>query len=69
MNKLRNSDLDKLINAVHSSKKYRDMDLPTDFLLDLAAQAASTSRNDAEIKSIFRKSLHNVIAPYLDSID
>lgn len=69
MNKEKNSDLDKLINAVHSSKKYRDMDLPADFLLDLAAQAASTSRSDAEIKTIFRKSLHNVIAPYLESID
>ena len=69
MKNITDSDLHALVAAVRSSKKYRDMNLPVDFLIDLAAQAASNAQNLAEVKTIFRKSLHNVIAPYLETIN
>jgi 16S rRNA (guanine(1405)-N(7))-methyltransferase len=69
MKNITDSDLHALVAAVRSSKKYRDMNLPLDFLIDLAAQAASNAQNLAEVKTIFRKSLHNVIAPYLETIN
>jgi 16S rRNA (guanine(1405)-N(7))-methyltransferase len=58
-----------LIDSVKSSKKYRALDLPENMLRDLLDQSAEISRNVSELKSNFRKSLHNVIAPYLESID
>lgn len=45
------------------------MELPDDFLYNLAQQAAQTAASASEIKALFRKNLHNVIAPYLEEID
>ena len=58
-----------MIDSVRHSKKYRALDLPEDMLRDLLDQSAEISRNVSELKNNFRKSLHNVIAPYLESID
>lgn len=69
MKKEQKPDLTELIEASRNSRKYREMDLPDDFLYDLAKQAAKNAPSSAEIKTIFRKNLHNVIAPYLENID
>lgn len=62
-------DLNSLVAAVKESKKYRDMNLPDAFLADLARQASLTAGKPHEIHAVFRKMLHNVIAPYLEDID
>ena len=69
MKKALNSNLSKMVETTKTSRKYREMDLPDEFLYDLAEQAAKNAVSLAEIKTIFRKNLHNVIAPYLENID
>lgn len=69
MKKEQKNKLTDLIEETKTSRKYREMDLPENFLLDLASQAAKIASTPAEIKTIFRKNLHNVIAPYLENID
>jgi 16S rRNA (guanine(1405)-N(7))-methyltransferase len=69
MKKEQKNKLTDLIEETKTSRKYREMDLPNEFLLDLASQAAKVASTPAEIKTIFRKNLHNVIAPYLENID
>lgn len=69
MNALTDKEFSKLIDSVHNSHKYRDLGLPDAFLLDLINQNLSNSKNFSELKDNFRKSLHNVIAPYLEDID
>ncbi len=58
-----------MVETTKTSRKYREMDLPDGFLYDLAEQASRNATSSAEIKTIFRKNLHNVIAPYLENID
>ena len=69
MKTLSENDIHKLIKAVHSSRKYRDLLLPDDLLRDLIDVNLPTSKDLAELKTNFRKALHNVIAPYLEDID
>lgn len=69
MNALTDKEFSKLIDSVNNSHKYRDLGLPDAFLLDLINQNLSNSKNFSELKDNFRKSLHNVIAPYLEDID
>ncbi|NLB70485.1 MAG: hypothetical protein GX797_00575 [Chloroflexi bacterium] len=69
MNTLSENEINKLIQAVHSSRKYRSLLLPDDLLRNLILVNSSTSKNLAELKTNFRKVLHNVIAPYLEDID
>ncbi len=59
----------KLIQDVQSSRKYRDLDLPDAFLLDLIENEFLHTTNKRIIKDNFRKKLHEVIAPYLEDID
>ena len=69
MNTPSDNEIDKLIQAVQSSRKYRELDLPEEVLRDLITVNLPNSKNLAELKTNFRKALHNVIAPYLESID
>lgn len=69
MTTVKSLNLSALIEAAKTSKKYRDLDLPEEFLLDLAQEAAQIGKSAIEVKTIFRKNLHNVIAPYLEETD
>lgn len=69
MNMITEKDIEKLIEAVNSSRKYRDLELPEELLRDLITVNTPNSKNLADLKTNFRKSLHNVIAPYLENID
>ena len=69
MNAITEDETEKLVKAVQSSRKYRELELPEELLRDLIAVNLLNSRNIAELKTNFRKSLHNVIAPYLETID
>ena len=63
------SFLDSLIQAVQCSRKYRDLQIPRATLEDILAYEIQHSATRKELEANFRKSLHNVIAPYLESID
>lgn len=61
--------IQKLIQDARASRKYRDLDLPDAFLHDLIANEIAQNHNKNAIKEVFRKKLHEVIAPYLEDID
>lgn len=63
------SFLDSLIQAVESSRKYRDLYIPHATLRDILACESSHSNSRNELEANFRKSLHNVMAPYLEDIN
>jgi hypothetical protein len=69
MNAITEDETEKLVKAVQSSRKYRELDLPEEMLRDLIAVNLPNSRSVAELKTNFRTTLHNVIAPYLETID
>ncbi|MDD2522453.1 MAG: hypothetical protein PHW11_06520 [Anaerolineaceae bacterium] len=69
MNTPTENEINKLVTAVQTSRKYRDLELPEDLLRDLISVNVPNSKNLAELKTNFRKALHNVIALYLENID
>jgi len=69
MNTPTENEIEKLIQEVQRSRKYRELELPVEMLRDLIEVNQLNSKNLAELKTNFRKSLHNVIAPYLESIN
>jgi 16S rRNA (guanine(1405)-N(7))-methyltransferase len=58
-----------LIERVKRSRKYRDLDLPDDMMLDLLKKEAVNASSTADLDDRFRTKLHNIIAPYLETID
>ncbi len=61
--------LDSLIQAVEASRKYRDLHIPHATLKDLLAYESQHSHSRKELEANFRKSLHNVMAPYLEDVN
>ncbi len=60
---------DSLIQAVEVSRKYRDLQIPHATLQDILAYESQHSNSRKELEANFRKSLHNIIAPYLEDIN
>ena len=61
--------LQTLLNEIHSSRKYRGLNLPEETLRDLLDQALAHQPNaKAALKSV-REKLHNIVAPYLGDPD
>ncbi len=60
---------EKLIDTLRSSRKYRDLDLPYDFLHDVLLTESGNSQDATMIEAKFRKKVHEVIAPYLETIN
>ena len=63
------SFLDSLIQAVEASHKYRDLQIPHTTLQDILAYESKHSHSRKELEANFRKSLHNIMAPYLEDIN
>jgi len=63
------SFLDSLIQAVESSRKYRDLQIPHATMQDILGYESQHSNSRRELEANFRKSLHNIIAPYLEDIN
>jgi 16S rRNA (guanine(1405)-N(7))-methyltransferase len=63
------SFLDSLIQAVEASHKYRDLKIPHTTLEDILAYESKHSHSRKELEANFRKSLHNIVAPYLEDIN
>lgn len=60
---------DSLVQAVEASRKYRDLQIPHATLQDILAYESQHSNSRKELEANFRKSLHNIIAPYLEDIN
>lgn len=63
------SFLDSLTQAVGTSRKYRDLQIPLTTLQDILAYESQHSNSRKELEDNFRKSLHNIMAPYLEDIN
>jgi len=63
------ADFEQILTRTRNSRNYRDLFLPEDMLHEMLNAEATPDRTKSEIEQNFRKKLHNVIAPYLDSID
>jgi len=61
--------IDTLIEEAQNSRKYRDLDIPRATLLDILTHESQRSNSRKELEDKFRKSLHNIIAPYLEDIN
>lgn len=62
-------ELDRLVNELLESKKYRDMRLPAETVRDLLAQELPRYRTRKEALEAVRTKLHNIVAPYLGDPD
>lgn len=58
-----------LIGRLKGSRKYRDLDLPDAMLLDILEKADQKAGSVSDLDNRFRAKIHNIIAPYLDTID
>lgn len=61
--------LERLIREIHGSRKYRELDLPTETLEDLLDQELGKGRTGSEALQAVREKLHNIVAPYLGDLD
>lgn len=62
-------EANKICTSLLSTKKYRDLELPKETVLDLIYQVAKNTGNARDIEKIVRQKLHNIVAPYLESVD
>lgn len=61
--------IDTLIEEAQNSRKYRELNIPRATLLDILTHESQRSNSRKELEDKFRKSLHNIIAPYLEDIN
>jgi len=61
--------MDKLIQSLLASRKYRDLGIPEATLRDLIAQEQGHGRKPKELEQAVREKLHNIVAPYLGDPD
>ena len=57
------------IEKVLANKKYRDLNLTEETLLDLVAQVEADGLPKKQIEKAVREKLHNIVAPYLEDVD
>jgi 16S rRNA (guanine(1405)-N(7))-methyltransferase len=57
------------VEAVLSSRKYRELDIPPETAMDLYTAAIQSGQTPKEAKKTLQQKLHNIIAPYLGDPD
>ncbi len=62
-------DAEEIIRSVQRSKKYRNLFLPETMLRHLLATETLPDRSKSEVEQVFRRKLHNIVAPYLENVD
>lgn len=62
-------DKNALADRLASSRKYGQVEIPRETLLDLIDKAAQTHHGLKEIEEVVRRKLHNLVAPYLGDPD
>lgn len=57
------------VNSILSSKKYRDLGIPEETIVDLLEKEWQTGVKPKEALKLAKRKLHNIIAPYLGDPD
>jgi 16S rRNA (guanine(1405)-N(7))-methyltransferase len=61
--------LEKLMRLILNNRKYRDLNIPRDTVIDLINREAEAGLDEKTIMKNVRKKMHNIIAPYLGDPD
>lgn len=61
--------LDELVDDILSTRKYRDLGIPTETLRDLLVRELPRHRSAKDAVKAVRKKLHNIVADYLGDPD
>jgi 16S rRNA (guanine(1405)-N(7))-methyltransferase len=60
---------EQIINRIQGSKKYRDIGIPEETLIDIINREAKYYPDYKSLEEVVRRKLHNIVAPYLENID
>jgi len=62
-------EMNEIASRLLARRKYRSLALPMETLQDLICQGLPLAKNTRELEKLVRQKLHNIVAPYLDSVD
>ena len=62
---LENTRLDQLVEVILQNRKYRDLAIPKETVMDLIQREAESGLDEKTMLKNVRKKMHNIIAPYL----
>ena len=57
--------LDQLVRLILNNRKYRDLNIPKETVVDLISREAESGLDEKTLMKKVRKKMHNIIAPYL----
>jgi len=66
---LNTEEVKAIAASLLSSRKYKGLDLPEETILDLIDQNLPHGKNARDVEKVVRQKLHNIIAPYLETLD
>jgi len=61
--------LDQLAELILQNRKYRELDIPRETVMDLIRREAEAGLDEKKFMKNVRKKMHNIIAPYLGDPD
>ena len=62
---LENTRLDQLVEVILQNRKYRDLAIPKETVMDLVQREVESGLDEKTMLKNVRKKMHNIIAPYL----
>jgi 16S rRNA (guanine(1405)-N(7))-methyltransferase len=62
---LENKQLDQLVESILQNRKYRELDIPKETVMDLIQREMDSGLDEKTMVKNVRKKMHNIIAPYL----
>ena len=66
---LNTEEVKAITASLLSSRKYKGLDLPEETILNLIDQNFPHGKNARDVEKVVRQKLHNIIAPYLETLD
>jgi 16S rRNA (guanine(1405)-N(7))-methyltransferase len=66
---LNSEEVKAITSRILSSRKYKGLDLPEETILDLIDQNLPHDKKARDVEKLVRQKLHNIIAPYLETLD
>jgi 16S rRNA (guanine(1405)-N(7))-methyltransferase len=59
----------KIIERLFRTRKYRGLNIPIETAMDLVVKNAEGLTRERDLEDVVREKMHNLIAPYLDTLD
>ncbi len=66
---MENNPLDHLADLILQNRKYRELEIPKETVLDLIERELKPGLDEKSVMKNVRKKMHNIIAPYLGDPD